>query len=119
MSVLGTRRVNVGSLYVDSPIEEDPNTRSYLPSAIRAFRFLAFLCILSAFMAVIQFDTRAAPGRILIATSITVSAAGQLAALLGSRPFPPRGTGALLLLFFVGLFTLPVLWLILLPYAQD
>ena len=119
MKVIGNRGVNVGSFYVDSPIEEEPNTRSYLPSAIRVFRLFAFLCMLSAFMAVIEFGTRTAPGRILIATSITVSAAGQLAALLGSRPFPPRGTATLLLFFFVGLFTLPVLWLILLPYAQD
>jgi hypothetical protein len=115
----GNRNVVVGSLYVDPPIEEEPRTQSYLPSAIRVFRLLAFLCMLSAFMAAIEFDTRTAPGRVLIATSITVSVAGQFAALLGSRPFPPRGTSALLLLFFLGLIILPFLWLILLPYAQD
>lgn len=118
-SATGNQRVNVSSIYVDPPIEEERTTQSYLPSAIRVFRLLAFLCILSAFMAAIEFDTRAAPGRVLIATSITVSVAGQFAALLGSKPFPPRGTGALLLFFFLGLITLPFLWLILLPYAQD
>ena len=111
--------MNVGSLYVDQPSEDIRRTQSYLPSAIRVFRLLAFMCMLSAFLAVIEFDTRETPGRVLLATSVTVSVLGQFAALLGSKPFPPRGTGALLLLFFLGLIVLPFLWLILLPYAQD
>ena len=92
-----------------------PPLRTYAPGLINTCRLLSAACILSAFLAVMNLDTRSTPGRVLIVSSIAVSVLGQLFAMQASKPSPPAWAGTVLTFFFLGLSGLPVLWLILWP----
>jgi len=84
----------------------------YSSSLIAACRVLSAACMLSAILAVVNFDTRSTAGRILIVASVSVSFFGQLFAMKASKPTPPPWIGFLLPCFWIGLTALPILWLI-------
>ncbi len=86
---------------------------TYSSGLIATCRVVSAACMLSAILAVVNFDTRSTAGRILIVASVSVSFFGQLFAMKASKPAPPPWIAFLLPCFWIGLAALSILWLIL------